>query len=73
MIGTADANVSIALSAQRLEQKSIIDVRTFLPHQIKEIEEWSWRKMKNEKWCVQLDCVTGRLKRWKVTRKENSE
>jgi hypothetical protein len=73
MIGTADANVSIALSAQRLEQKSIIDLRTFLPHQIKEIEEWSWRKMKNEKWCVHLDCVTGKFRIWKVTKEESSE
>ena len=56
-------------SIKKIEQKIIIDRRTFQPHEIKEIEEWSWRKMKNEKWCVQLDCVTNKLKRWKLRKK----
>ncbi len=54
------------LPFKKIEQKSIIDIRTFQPHQIKEIEEWSWKKMKNEKWLVQLDCVTKKLKKWKL-------
>jgi hypothetical protein len=53
-------------SFQRLEQKVIMDIRTFKPHEIKESEEWSWLKMKNEKWLIQLDCVTNRLKKWKL-------
>lgn len=53
-------------SIQRLEQKIILDMRTFKPHEIKESEEWSWRKMKNEKWYVQLDCTTNRLRKWRL-------
>jgi len=53
--------------AQRVEIKHVYDLRTFLPHQIKEVEQWSHRKMKNEKWLVQLDCKTGKLKKWKLT------
>lgn len=52
---------------KKMEQKIIIDRRTFQPHQIKESEEWNWKKMRNEKWFIQLDCVTKKLKRWKLT------
>jgi hypothetical protein len=54
------------ISFQKLEKKVILDVRTFKPHEIKESERWSWRKARNEKWFVQLDCITNRLKRWKL-------
>jgi hypothetical protein len=54
------------VSYNKLERKAILDVRTFLPHQPKEVEEWSWRKMKNEKWIVFLDCKTMKLKTWKL-------
>lgn len=64
MIPTSELNAEI--SFQRLEQKMILDIRTFKPHEIKESEEWSWQKMRNEKWFVQLDCRTNRLKKWKL-------
>jgi hypothetical protein len=54
------------ISIRRLEQKIIVDTRTFKPHEIKESEEWSWRKMKNEKWYVQLDCATNKLRKWRL-------
>lgn len=65
MIPTPEIDTQI--SFRRIEQKIILDIRTFKPHEIKETEEWSWRKLKNEKWHVQLDCNTNRLKKWKVT------
>ena len=51
------------LPFKRIEQKIIVDLRTFQPHQIKEVEEWNWKKLKNEKWFVQLDCMAKKLKK----------
>jgi len=61
-----DITINPESPIKKIEEKIIIDIRTFLPHQIKESEEWNWRKMKNEKWFVQLDCHTGKLKKWKL-------
>lgn len=33
----------------------IIDKKNFSPCEGKEIEEWSWKKMKMEKWVVHVD------------------
>lgn len=60
-------NAEFDLSAKRIESKIIFDVRTFQPHQVKEVEEWSWRKMKNEKWFVYLDCITKTIKKRKLS------
>jgi hypothetical protein len=62
----ATAKAEGEISYKKIEQKTIIDIRNFLPHQPKEVEEWNWRKMKNEKWIVFLDCKTMKLKTWKV-------
>ena len=51
---------------KKIETKKIIEHRNFLPHEIKESEEWSWKRAKYEKWFVQLDCITGKFKRWKL-------
>ena len=59
-------NVNVESPIRKIEQKNILDLRTFVPHQVKEVEEWSWRKAKNEKWFVMVDCVTGKLKKWKL-------
>lgn len=50
---------------KKIEKKIIIDKRTFEPHQIKEVDIWSWKKMKNEKWFVQIDYDTGKFNMWK--------
>lgn len=59
------------LSIGRAMKKNIIDYRSFKPHEVKEVEEWSWKKLKNEKWFVQLDCQTKEFKKWKMTKRKN--
>ena len=51
---------------KKMEQKIILDMRTFVPCHAKEVEEWTWGKMKNEKWIVHLQ-TNGMLKKWKIT------
>ena len=64
----ATAKAEAEISYKKLEQKVILDIRNFLPHQPKDVEEQNSRKMKNEKWIVFLDCKTMKLKTWKVQR-----
>jgi hypothetical protein len=56
------AEISLKGEATRSEDKKIIDVRTFKEHETKEVEMWSWRKMRNEKWFVYSDCVNKKFK-----------
>ncbi len=62
---------NIDFEYRNLVKKNILDIRNFQPHQIKEVEEWSWKKMKNEKWFVKQDCITKRFKKWKLTKTED--
>jgi len=64
-----DITINTESPIRKIEQKTILDVRTFIPHQIKEVEEWTWKKLRNEKWFVTIDCETGKLKKWKLTPK----
>lgn len=61
------ATATAALDIKKIEHKYVLDVRTLEPHKAKEVEEWSWRKMKNEKWIVFLDCKTRKVRMWKVS------
>ena len=49
------------------QERIVVDLKNIRPHEAKEISEWSWRKMKNEKWVVYLDCITKRLQKRKVS------
>lgn len=56
----------VPVSWKRTERKIIIDKREFDPCQGKEIEEWSWKKAKNEKYIIHLD-KEGIITRTKLT------
>lgn len=43
------------VEAKISREKIIIDKRDFQPCHGKEVEEWSWIGMKNEKWIVHVD------------------
>ena len=60
-------SVNIPTPYLRQDQRNIYDVRTFQPHVVKEVEEWSYKKLKNEKWFVYLDCETKKFNKWKLT------
>jgi len=64
---TATAEVKGELSHRTIKIINVTDPKQFPPHQIKETDEWSWRKLKYVKWHVYLDCNTGRLKKWKLS------
>lgn len=38
----------------RMDKKIVIDIRSFTPCNPKKVEEWSWKKAKNEKWIVHV-------------------
>jgi hypothetical protein len=63
----ASADLKKELSHRTIKEISIEDPRLFKPHDVKETDEWSWRRFKYEKWYVVLDCKTGHLKRWKLS------
>lgn len=37
-----------------MNKKIVIDIRSFTPCNPKKVEEWSWKKAKNEKWIVHV-------------------
>jgi phage pi2 protein 07 len=43
------------ITAKISREKIILDKRDFQPCHGKEVEEWSWKRMKNEKWIVHVD------------------
>ena len=61
--GGVEINVDFPI--KKIEKKTIIDIRTFTPCTAKEVEEWCWPKMKNEKWIVHLQ-HNGKLSTWKI-------
>jgi len=64
---SANITINPELPIRKMEQKVILDIRTFLPCHAKEVEEWSWRKAKNEKWIVHLQ-HNGKLRKWKLVK-----
>lgn len=66
-----DQNITALFNIEQpiknIEEKKSYDGRSFQPHEIIETEEWNSSKRQNEKWFVQLDCKTNRLKRWKLS------
>lgn len=44
----------------------VFDPRVFKPHESKETQMWSWRKLRNEKWIILNDCVNNKIKIRKV-------
>ena len=64
---TMSAHVEAEARVRISTVKNIIDIRNLLPHQGKEVEQWSWRKLKNEKWIVFLDCKNNKIKMRKIS------
>jgi hypothetical protein len=59
-----DAQIKVIV--QKIEHKIIYEPKIFRPHRAKEVEEWSWKKLKNEKWIVFMDCKSNKIKKRKV-------
>jgi hypothetical protein len=55
------------IGVQITRATTVIDKRNLPPHQGKELEQWSWRKFRNEKWIVFLDCKNNKIKMRKVS------
>jgi hypothetical protein len=49
-----------------LEKKSAEDYKNLKPHKTVIISEWSWRKLKTEKWGIKLDYITKKIKKWRI-------
>jgi hypothetical protein len=49
-----------------LKEICIIDPRLFVSTKVKDIEIWSWKRKRSEKWFVFLDSNTGHLKKSKI-------
>lgn len=47
-------HVSIPLEYKRVEKILTLDSRVFEPCQAKEVVQWSWKHVRNEKWLVHL-------------------
>jgi hypothetical protein len=49
-------SVPLPFEFKKMEMKKTLtlDPRVFKPCKPKEVEQWSWRRMKNEKWLVHL-------------------
>lgn len=43
---------SASVEIKRITKKIVLDNRVFKECQAKEVELWSWTKMRNEKWVV---------------------
>ena len=62
---------SLNKTSDRTHSSSLlkVDVNELKPHEAKEYSEWSWRKCKNEKSIVLLDCKSPRIKVRKLSGK----
>lgn len=61
------AHVEAQAKVLKSRVENIIEIRNLLPHQGKEVEQWSWRRLKNEKWIVFLDCKNNKIKMRKIS------
>jgi hypothetical protein len=54
------------LSNKTVKEICLIDPRLFISTKVKDIEIWSWKRKKYEKWFVFFDSNTGHLKKSKI-------
>lgn len=47
-------------------KKTIIDVRTFKEHETKEVEVWTWSKVRHDKFIVFSDCINKKIQMRKL-------
>jgi hypothetical protein len=48
------AGASVTLEYKKLQKVLVLDKRVFEPCHPKEVEQWSWKRLKNEKYLVHL-------------------
>lgn len=58
-------SVPLPLEYKKLEKILTLDPRVFKPCEGKEVAQWSWRRLKTEKWLVHLTKYTNK---WKIRR-----
>ena len=63
---SASASADYKGEHSKIIQVSVTDLRNFKPYEVKESEQWSWRKMRNEKWYTMIDCKTNKPVTWKL-------
>ena len=68
-----DLNIETRVAVEESKQHMIIESRTLLPHQAKEVEQWNWSKLKNEKWIVFLDCKSGKIKMRQLEKRKKNK
>jgi hypothetical protein len=62
----AAVNVTLLSLKPKIVKRSVENYKELKPHKPIIISEWSWRKLKYEKWTVQLDCITKKVKKRKI-------
>lgn len=67
MILSIEPPIKGEITAKISREKIIIDKREFKPCRGKEVEEWSWKRMRNEKWIVHVD-KEGNITKEKVSK-----
>jgi hypothetical protein len=45
-------DATASFEVKKMTKKLVLDIRVFKKCEPKEVESWSWKKMKNEKWLV---------------------
>ena len=55
--------ISISYRLEKIQKILTLDPRVFDPCKAKEVEQWSWKRLKNEKWFVHLKKYTNK---WNV-------
>ena len=54
---------SVSITIKRIEKILTLDPRVFEACKAKEVVQWSWKRVKNEKWLVHLKKYTNK---WNV-------
>jgi hypothetical protein len=61
-------NLDISLAYKRLQTILTLDPRVFKPCHAKEVEQWSWKKMRNVKFLVHLKVTSTHRPIWSFKR-----
>lgn len=54
----------VSLKYEKLQKILTLDPRVFKPCEAKEVEEWSWKRLRNRKFLVHLQKYTNK---WNIT------
>ncbi len=65
-MSNSESKASEGLSHKTLKKICKIDPKLFVSNTVKDIEVWSWKRKKFEKWFIFYDINTGHLKNSKI-------